>query len=215
MLGVLANNPDKAPEILKAFFIRLEKAEPNQGHVGLAELEKMGLLKSVMTQNVDGLHRLAGSSNVYELHGSMYRLRCSTCGQRTQLDKTTLFKLGRDLTQMLAKGSLAEVGPVFPQCKCGGRTRFDFVAFGEGVQDLEKAVKDAETCNWMLIVGTSGVVHPAASLPGYAKRNGAFLIEINPRESELTSACDLFLQGSAADTIPKLISELKKVPGLE
>lgn len=210
MLGVLANNPDKAPEILGAFFERLEKAEPNQGHLGLAELENMGLLKSVATQNVDGLHRLAGSSAVYELHGSMYRLRCVNCGQKRQLDKATLFKLGQDLVRRLTSRSMAEGGGVFPQCECGGRTRFDFVAFGEGVQDLEKAVKDAESCGWMLVVGTSGVVYPAASLPRHAKKNGAFLIEINPRESDLTLGCDLFLQGSAAETLPKLLAELKK-----
>jgi len=107
-------------------------------------------------------------------------------------------------------GISAESGAVFPQCDCGGRTRFDFVAFGEGVQDLEKAIKDVESCGWMLIVGTSGVVYPAASLPGRAKNKGAFLMEINPRESDLTPGCDLFLQGSAAETLPKLLAELKK-----
>lgn len=96
MLGVLANNPDKAPEILGAFFERLEKAEPNQGHLSLAELEKMGLLKSVVTQNVDGLHRLAGSSTVYELHGSMYGLRCAVCGQKRQLDSNDPLRTGAE-----------------------------------------------------------------------------------------------------------------------
>jgi NAD-dependent deacetylase len=214
MLGVLANNPDKAPKILGAFFERLEKAEPNQGHLSLAELEKMGLLKSVVTQNVDGLHRLAGSSTVYELHGSMYRLRCAVCGQKRQLDRTTLFELGQNLVRLMASHSMAERGAVFPQCECGGRTRFDFVAFGEGVLDMEKAIKDVESCGWMLIVGTSGVVYPAASLPRQAKKNRAFLIEINPRESDLTFGCDLFLRGSAAETLPKLLAELKKEYGV-
>ncbi|MCP4750021.1 MAG: NAD-dependent protein deacylase [Proteobacteria bacterium] len=210
MLGVLANNPDKAPEILGRFFGSLQQARPNPGHLGMAELEAMGVLKSVVTQNVDGLHRLAGSTTVRELHGSMYRVRCGSCGKKRSLERTELYELGERIVRATRESSLQEVGGAFPTCGCGGRTRFDFVGFGESVQDLDLAVQDVDSCGWMLIVGTSGVVYPAASLPPQAKRNGAYLIEVNPRESDLTSTCDLFVPGTGGEILPELVSALKE-----
>jgi len=211
MMAVLAARPDKAPEILGAFFGRLRQAQPNPGHLALAELEKMGHLSSVITQNVDGLHRRAGST-VYELHGSLYRVRCLTCGRKQELDRETLFALVDRMIESFAQGQ-ARGGPragVFPPCACGaGPMRLDFVSFGEPVQELDKALSDVSRCDFMLVVGTSGFVHPAAALPGKAKAHGAFLIEVNPKESELTPLCDLFLQGAGGEVLPKLVEALR------
>lgn len=210
MLGVLAAHPDKAPEILSGFFGRLRQAKPNPGHLALADLEHMGLLRAVITQNVDGLHRRAGNSVVRELHGSLYRLRCQICSMKKELDGSSLFELTDAMLKKLNESSLSEMSGVFPTCSCGaGPMRFDYVGFGEGVQDLDLAVQDTDSCDWMLVVGTSGVVYPAASLPDRARSHGAFLIEVNPKESELTSSCDIFLQGTAGQILPKLVSVLK------
>jgi len=209
MLGVLAAHPEKAQEILSGFFGRLKQAKPNPAHLALAELEKRGCISSVITQNVDGLHRLAGSLNVRELHGSLYRLRCRACGSKKQLNRDELFDLSDRMIERMAEASLAEMRDLFPTCQCGaGAMRFDFVAFGEAVQDLAEAMNDADQCDWMLIVGTSGVVHPAASLPGRAKSRGAFLIEVNPKESELTLSVDLFIKGSGGEILPRIVQAL-------
>ena len=214
MLAVLAAHPEKAPEILGGFFGRLEKAVPNPGHLALVDLERMGLLRSVITQNVDGLHRQAGSSTVRELHGSLYRLRCTACQERRPLDRSSLFDLAGAMLKKISESSLAEMAASMPRCSCGEPMRFDFVGFGEAVQDLDLANRDAAACGWMLIVGTSGVVHPAASLPGLARSQGAFLIEVNPKKSDLTSSCDVFLEGAAGMVLPRLVTELKETgPG--
>ncbi len=212
MLGVLMTNPEKAPEILSTFFNKLQEAKPNTGHIGLVELEKMGLLKSVITQNVDGLHRLAGNSKVLELHGSIYRMLCTVCGIKKQMEQNDLFAIADEIPNKLGTiTSITEIMTgILPPCSCGGPQRFDFVSFGESVQELNEAVLDVTSCSWMLIVGTSGVVHPAATLPTYAKNNDAFLIEINPKESDLTSQCDIFLKGSAGQVVPELVNALKK-----
>lgn len=211
MMGVLATNPDKAPEILSNFFNRIKEAKPNLGHAGLAELERMGFLKSVITQNVDGLHRLAGNSRVLELHGSIYRIRCTVCNKKQQLEHSEFFDLANKLMKKISSiSSIADImKSALPPCSCGSAMRFDFVSFGEPVQFLNEAVQDVNSCRWMLIVGTSGVVHPAASLPFHAKAQGAFLIEVNPKESDLTPQCDIFLQGMAGHIVPKIVSALK------
>jgi NAD-dependent deacetylase len=94
----------------------------------------------------------------------------------------------------------------FPRCECSGLTRPDFVSFGETVQDLLEAKTAAQTCDVMLIVGTSGVVYPAAALPRIAKSAGAYLIEINWKDSELTPLCDLSIRAQATDALPRVMS---------
>ena len=114
-----------------------------------------------------------------------------------------------DVIEKLKDHGLAEMVNFLPKCDCGGIMRSDFVSFGEQVQDLEEAMQASTSCDLMMIVGTSGVVYPAASLPMRAKKSGACLIEVNPKESELTSICDLFLPGAAGEVIPMLVSALK------
>lgn len=210
MLAVLSNHPEEAPEILGGFFEKLLKAKPNPGHLALSDIEGMGYIQSIITQNVDNLHREAGSSVVYELHGNIFRQRCMQCGKKNFQKRDELSKSMGDIIQKLKEHGLQEMGKFFPRCDCGGNMRPDIVSFGEEVQDLIEATKASTSCDFMLIVGTSGVVYPAASLPMRAKNNGAFVIEVNPKESELTSLCDIFIKGSAGEMLPKLVSAIKE-----
>jgi NAD-dependent deacetylase len=213
MLNVLAKHPDKAHEILKGFFSALEAARPNPAHVALAQLEEMGHLVAVITQNVDNLHREAGSRIVYELHGNLYRLRCMACGRKQGLTREALFEMARTALEEIKQFSLAAFAQAFPRCECGGLTRLDFVSFGESVEDLPEATAAAQACDLMLVVGTSGLVYPAAGLPGVAKSSGARLLEINWKESELTHSCDLSIRAQAAEVLPQILAFLKKLHG--
>jgi NAD-dependent deacetylase len=210
MLNVLAKHPDKAQEILGGFFSALEAARPNPAHLALARLEEMGRFVALITQNVDNLHRESGSRTVYELHGNLFRLRCMSCGRKQKLEREAMFGMARTALAEITEFSLAAFAQAFPRCGCGGLTRPDFVSFGESVQALPEATSAAEACDVMLIVGTSGLVYPAAALPGLAKSGGARLIEINWKGSELTSSCDLAIRAKATDALPRIMESLEK-----
>ena len=167
------------------------KAKPNLGHIAIAELESF-LNVVVLTQNIDGLHQRAGSSKVLELHGSIVKIKCSICDYK---DETRI-----DFTSFP------------PLCKCGNILRPDVVWFGESLpQDVWKeAIIQASSCDIMFIVGTSLVVSPANTLPIYARKNGALLIEINPDKTIMTSEMDLSIQATSTETLPKLVSVFKK-----
>jgi len=169
------------------------RAEPNPGHRAIAELEALGVVKAVITQNVDGLHQRAGSRNVVELHGSLWRTRCMRCNAMYRLDKP-------------AEETL-------PRCpRCGGLLRPDVVWFGESLpQDAwARAVELASRSDVVLVVGTSGVVYPAAYIPRIAKDRGAVVVEINVEESAVTPIADFFLRGKAGEVLPPLAEEVKR-----
>lgn len=167
-------------------------AKPNPGHVAIAELEKYADVV-VLTQNIDGLHQRAGSSNVFELHGSIIRIRCTVCNFKEEI--TSDF----------------ESFP--PICNCGNILRPDVVWFGEPLpQDVwTKAIIHANQCDLMIIAGTSLVVSPANTLPIYAKQNDALLIEINPEQTIMSSDMDYSLRESSAKSLPELISIFKNL----
>ena len=119
MLNVLAKHPDKAHEILEDFFSSLEKARPNPAHVALAQLEKMGHLVAVITQNVDNLHREAGSKSVYELHGNLFRFRCMTCGRKQGLPREAFFEMIRPVFNKNDTFSLEALLLAFPNANAG------------------------------------------------------------------------------------------------
>ena len=176
----------------------VDRAVPNAGHLALAELERRGILRCVITQNVDGLHAAAGSCAVLEIHGNRNRLRCIACGWRfPRYDDS-----GSDCVGLLSTGG----GP--PLCgQCGGILKLDTVMFGEPIQpDTLRACREAaERCDCMLLVGTSGSVSPAARLPLLAQERGADLIEINPETTSLTPHCNLVLPGPADAVLPQLL----------
>jgi len=167
------------------------QAQPNQGHNAIAELEKYAQVM-VLTQNIDGLHKKAGSSNVLELHGSIVKIKCSICDYNEEI--------------------LTEISDFPPLCKCGNILRPDVVWFGEPLpQDVwQNAIEFASRCDLMVIVGTSLVVSPANTLPLYAKQNNATLIEINPEKTEMSEEMDEIIRNTSVETLPKLVSLFKK-----
>ncbi len=164
-------------------------ANPNPGHVAIAELEKHKQI-SVLTQNIDGLHQRAGSSSVYELHGSIITIKCTVCDFK---DKIT--------------SGFSQLPPL---CKCGNMLRPDVVWFGEALPQnvWESAMEEASSCDVMVVVGTSLAVSPANLLPVYAKQNGATMVEVNIDQTPMSSSMYLSLRTSAAKALPGLVDIL-------
>ena len=167
---------------------RIEPLAPNAAHRALALLEAYAQDFLLATQNVDGLHARAGSRRVAELHGSLWRLRCTGCGQITEDRRVPLPELP-------------------PLCACGARQRPDVVWFGEALpeQALATAFEAARNAELVLVIGTASVVYPAAALPQVARQEGAFVVEVNPDVTPLTASCDVSIRGMAADVVPALV----------
>ncbi|MCV0365727.1 MAG: NAD-dependent deacylase [Nitrosopumilus sp.] len=165
-------------------------AQPNLGHKAIAELEKY-VKVAVLTQNIDGLHQKAGSSEVLELHGSIIKIKCSVCNFNEEIT--------------------SEISEILPLCKCGNILRPDVVWFGESLpQDVwQKAMIYASQCDLMVIVGTSLVVSPANTLPIYAKQNNALLIEINPDNTEMSPEMTLVIRNTGTISLPEFVSLFK------
>jgi NAD-dependent deacetylase len=195
-IDAFLRNPEKVWQVLlMATIDQLRKAEPNKGHLGLARLEAAGRLRTVITQNVDGLHQRAGSKDVIEFHGSFASFRCLRCDTTADLS-------GIDLSTLP------------PPCECGGIYRPDCVFFGERIppHHLERSHALAGRSNVMLVVGTSATVQPAADLPLVAKHAGAVIIEVNPEKTPLTrQVSDIFLQGRAGAVMDRLAAEVERL----
>lgn len=172
----------------------VDHAEPNAGHIALAQLEASGVLKSVITQNVDGLHGAAGTRKVLEIHGNRNYLRCIVCGARQPRDGYLITDLP-------------------PTCSdCGGVIKLDTVMFGEPIPSstLAECIEEVQRCDAMLLVGTSGAVNPAARFPLVARERGARIIEVNPMPTELTDAAHVVITGDAGDTLPAIVSAVRE-----
>jgi NAD-dependent deacetylase len=166
----------------------IAKAAPNAAHKALVKLEIAKRGFTLITQNVDGLHDLAGNGKILKLHGDIWRMKCLECGANFPNRRVPLPKLP-------------------PHCACGGTVRPGVVWFGEPLpegimQEAEHAVSGSQV---FLVIGTSAVVHPAASLIPYAKQCGAKVVEINTDETAATSMVDCALRGPAAELLPQLI----------
>jgi NAD-dependent deacetylase len=172
----------------------LDTAQPNPGHIALVDLERLGILKTVITQNVDGLHQMAGNGDVLEFHGNFAWQSCLDCSRRIE---TALVDLTR----------------IPPRCSCGGILRPDCVFFGEMIphEALIRSQRVSAACDAMLVIGTSAMVQPAATMPFIAKDNGAVIIEINPEPTPLTSRIsDLPLLGDAGSIMPRLVKAIRR-----
>jgi NAD-dependent deacetylase len=179
--------------ISKIFYEFFNDARPNAAHLFLARLEKRGLLKAVITQNIDHMHQMAGSTEVIEYHGNSRWLICSQCGERYEVSTVSL-------------------NPLPPRCSADQAVlKPDFVFFGEGIprEAARRSVEEIQMADLLLIIGTTGEVMPAGMLPSMARANGATILEINPRESGFSySITDLLLQGPAGEICKQLDSYL-------
>jgi NAD-dependent deacetylase len=169
----------------------IKEAKPNDGHYVLVELETRGKLYRLITQNIDGLHQLAGSSNVIELHGNTREIRCLSCNGVYSMDEA--YKL------------LQEDLP--PKCSCGGFLKPSTVLFGEPLpQDaLDKAMLAVRNCDMFLVLGSSLVVYPASSMPSIAKKNGSVLVIINIDPTPMDYIADLVINERTSKILSKLI----------
>jgi len=180
-------------------FGMVEKAAPNAGHLAIARLETLLPQVTVITQNIDGLHQAAGSTDVIELHGSIRRYRCLD-GRHTGFTRADF-------------AGQSEMPPKCP--RCGALLRPEVVWFGEILPRaaLERAFDLAESCDAMLVAGTSGEVQPAASLPFYSARRGALVIDVNPDQDNIASVADIYLRGPGGSVLPRLIQAIQDLRG--
>lgn len=195
-LHAFMRSPRKVWEMLSEMVSVCGGAKPNAAHKGLAALEDAGVVRAVVTQNVDGLHQAAGSRRVIEFHGNMEELLCLFCWKRYPTR---------------ARWTPGAV----PLCECGEILKPDVVLFGEPIPWLaqEQAEEEARTCGVLLVVGTSAQVSPACDIPRIAKESGAAVIEINPEETPLTaSVTDIHLPGGASAILGKMVALLGRRP---
>jgi NAD-dependent deacetylase len=188
-IEVFRRDPSKYWQIRGDFIRNYDTYTPTAAHRALVELEQMDIVRQVITQNIDGLHRKAGSRKVIEIHGSLREITCLQCG----------------------KGYLAPHIPRGnpPACACGGVLKPDTVLFGEPLPPnaLEAAYRESQTCRIMLVIGTSAVVYPAAYLPVMAKQKGAKIIEINPEHA--FAGADVVILEKAASAMTRLLETIK------
>lgn len=182
-IDYFCTHPSESWEVIsKIFYQYFQNALPNPAHLLLARLEREGMLRSVITQNIDNMHHEAGNSQVIEYHGNSKWLKCSHCGERYEISSISLDTLP-------------------PRCNEDSEVlKPDFVFFGEGIPPnaASRSVEEISMADVLLIIGSTGEVMPAGMLPSIAKSNGATVIEINPKRSSFTeSLTDLFLQGPA------------------
>jgi NAD-dependent deacetylase len=186
---------------MKAFAETLLSAQPNDGHRALAELEALGVLRCLITQNVDNLHLAAGQREVLEIHGNVKLVRCLDCSKRWPRDAI-------------------EVDPenLPPRCdECGGIIKSDAVQFGEPIPPkvLARCMEEGQLADCCIVAGTSATVYPAAQIPLDVLHRGGRLIEVNLYDSEITPYCELTLQGPAAVTLSELVSCVRSMQSLE
>jgi NAD-dependent deacetylase len=196
-LGGFIRDPEKAWRMLAEMMAVLAAAAPNPAHRGLAALERMDLLRAVVTQNIDGLHQAAGSRRVVEYHGNPETLLCLACESRYPT------------RERVREG-------IPPRCDCGRILKPDVVFFGELIprETLDEAEILVRECDVLLVIGTSAQVAPACDLPRLARDGGAFIIEINPEETALTdTVTDLYIGEGAGMVLTDLVAALQDPAG--
>ncbi len=173
----------------------MSHVQPNPGHYAIARFEQLFPEMVLITQNIDGLHRRAGSTKILELHGNIARNKCFECSRIYE----------------------KEINPddPLPHCECGGMIRPDVVWFGEMLpHDILQAAYDAsERAELFFAVGTSAVVQPAASLPLVAARRGALVVEVNIEPTGLTPVADIFLEGKSGEILPLVVEQFEALGG--
>jgi NAD-dependent deacetylase len=178
-------------------FHDLAQAKPNHAHMSILKLYEMGLLESVITQNIDGLHQESGlpDGKVIELHGNTRRVRCMSCGEISSI---------HEAQKRIKAGDLA------PECECGGYLKPDTISFGQAmpVEEVEKATNLSLNCDCLIVVGSTLLVQPAALMPVYAKQSGAYLAIVNLSETACDETCDVLIRGKAGEVLIKMVETL-------
>jgi NAD-dependent deacetylase len=193
-IGAFMTDPEKVWQLLAKLEQRVRRAKPNPAHLALAKLERLGVLHGIITQNVDGLHGEAGSAAVVEFHGNCQRLHCRPCAKY----------FGPEQRDALGTP---------PKCSCGRVLKPDMIFFGETISNetISGAMALSRSCTVMLVIGTSASVAPASMIPHLASAGGALLIEVNTTPTDLSEACDISIQGDAADFLPCLADRVEEL----
>jgi NAD-dependent deacetylase len=194
-IDAFLTDPKKVWVMLEEMAGIVMTAQPNPGHRGLAELERMGHLMAVITQNVDNLHQRAGNQNVIEFHGNGSRLVCLRCGRRYSVEETEFTEFP-------------------PHCQCSMILKPDVIFFGELIpaEASQRAEEAAVNCSLMLVIGTSAMVWPASEIPRVARDHNAQIVEINVEKTELTGRiADHHIGESASVVLPAIVAEVERL----
>jgi NAD-dependent deacetylase len=212
LISALDKNAEKLLPIFIGMLDSFEQADHNPGHKALADLETMGLLSSVITQNVDNLHREAGSLEVVEVHGNLFRMKCLSCSRIKNVERKSFVREVKEKLNAMTEFNLINMTSLAPVCDiCSSIMRPDVVMFGEAVQHLPKAFGIAQSTDVMLVLGTSGNVYPAAYFPIEAKKSGAHVIVINPTENAFSAVTDVYIPLKTGEALPAIVEKIKEM----
>ncbi len=175
----------------------LSVAKPNAGHKSLAQLHELGILKALITQNIDGLHEESGipKEKIIELHGNTRRVRCMSCKKLISWEEAK---------------EMIDAGDKAPECSCGGFLKPDTISFGQAmpVEQTQRAAMLSSKSDVFIVVGSTLLVQPAALMPEYAKNGGAFLVIINLSETPYDKVCDVLIRGKAGHVLKKIANQV-------
>ena len=193
-------NPKNFYDWIRPMVDTLSNAEPNPAHDALAELEQLGHLQVVITQNIDDLHQRAGSRRVLELHGHLREATCVRCYKKVSIDPA--------VEQRIRNGQV-------PHCECGGVMKPDVILFGEQlpIRVLNQAMDEARRCDLILVAGSSLEVTPAADIPFLAVDSGAKAIMVNLEPTAFDSRADIVIHGDVAEILPRLVEAVSAMGG--
>jgi NAD-dependent deacetylase len=193
-LTAFLGNPEKAWKMYRALGDTIRGRLPGPAHAALAELEEKSRLKAVITQNIDGLHQMAGSKNLIELHGDNRSLHCVACGASDSA-----------VEDCLREHSVPRC------CLCESPLKPNFVLFEEAVREMNKVDILLNSCDLLMVIGTSATVYPAAEFPHRVLGQGGRIVEFNLEETSLTPSCQFSLQGRVDETVPRFVSMVLRV----
>jgi len=193
-IDAFMRTPEKFYKLMLPMAKMFRDSQPNAAHTALAEMEKRGKLKTVITQNIDSLHQRAGSTNVLELHGSCERAHCYSCQSPFTLD------------EMIARSGDGDI----PRCECGGMIKPDVILFGEPLpfDALTQAERDSKECSAMIIIGSSLTVAPASLLPQVAMQYNAKIIVVNLQRTYIDTRADVVLREKVEDALPAILEHM-------
>ena len=199
-LDTFVREPERFWAFHRPRFDLVTRVDPNPAHEAVAELQRRGIVKALITQNIDGLHRRAGSDDVIEVHGSLSSGRCLRCD----------FRLSTE--DLLARADAADDG--VPRCDCGFQLKSDVVSFGEMLpsEQIDRAFEHAGLADVMLVIGSSLLVAPVSNLPGYVIANRGKLAILTEGETPYDTRAAIRLHSKAAETMPQVVAALGEHP---